>query len=336
MTRDRLILALQQEFAVRREDNLRAYDERVNDICERCQGLKPLLDARRSALMEGLRSALYPARKDTQANAGLSDTLSGYNERIAARIKACGLPQDALAPIYTCPLCKDEGYVYEPTRRMCGCFERELNQRLLTESGLQPALTFENYAETYFSDEPLVGRLSQRVLMRRNRDLCQRYADMFPETEARDLLFTGKSGLGKTFLMQSIAHRVTERGFSATYISAYKLLELMRKAYFENNSDLMEPLMLTPLLLVDDLGTEPLMENITVTQLFNLLNERQNANRHTVISTNLNVLELKTRYTERITSRLLDESRCRIVKFMGDDIRERLGKSLVAERGENA
>ena len=42
-----------------------------------------------------------------------------------------------------------------------------------------------------------------------------------------------------------------------------------------------------PLLLIDDLGTEPLMENITVTQLFNLLNERQNRGKHTVISTNL-------------------------------------------------
>ena len=38
-----------------------------------------------------------------------------------------------------------------------------------------------------------------------------------------------------------------------------KLLETMRKAYFENNSDLMQPLMDAPLLLIDDLGTEPLM-----------------------------------------------------------------------------
>ena len=110
------------------------------------------------------------------------------------------------------------------------------------------------------------------------------------------------------------------------YVSAYKLMDIMRKAYFENNSERLEPLMEAPLLLIDDLGTEPLMENITVTQLFNLLNERQNANRHTVISTNMNIAELRARYTERITSRLLDETRVRVLKFIGGDVRERLGK----------
>ena len=76
-----------------------------------------------------------------------------------------------------------------------------------------------------------------------------------------------------------------------------------------------------PLLLIDDLGTEPLMNNVTVTQLFNLLNERQLAGRHTVISTNLNPRELQERYTERIASRLLDESSCARLGFVGGDIR---------------
>jgi DNA replication protein DnaC len=78
------------------------------------------------------------------------------------------------------------------------------------------------------------------------------------------------------------------------------------------------------------------MENITVTQLFNLLNERQSAGRHTVLSTNLNLEELRLRYTERIVSRLLDETRCRVVKFIGEDVRERLGKAAGGEGGERA
>ncbi|MCE5343653.1 MAG: DNA replication protein DnaC, partial [Eubacteriales bacterium] len=103
--------------------------------------------------------------------------------------------------------------------------------------------------------------------------------------------------------------------------------DIMRRAYFENNADRLRPLIDAPLLIIDDLGTEPLMENITVTQLFNLLNERQNADRHTILSTNLNIPELKSRYTERITSRLLDARRCRIIKFIGGDIRTRLGNT---------
>lgn len=329
MTREQLILRLNQEYAARREDNLRLYEARVQAACDACEGLRPLLDARRAALMGGLRSALYPKVKSADANQTLPETLAGYNRTIAVRLAACGLPADTLAPVYTCPVCQDEGYVYDPTRRMCACFETALNRRMLDALGLQKSQTFERFDERVYGEQPVIGKLSQRTVMRRNRDLCERYADQYPATEVPNLLFTGKSGLGKTFLMQAIAHRVTQRGYSVQYVSAYKLLETMRKAYFENNSDLMLPLMDAPLLLLDDLGTEPLMENITVTQLFNLLNERQNAERHTVISTNLNLQELRGRYTERITSRLVDESRCKVLKFIGDDVRERLGKPPV-------
>ena len=337
MTRDQLIVRLQQEYATRREDNLRAYDERVNAACDACKGLRGLLDARHTMLISGIRSAMFPVKKDEQANAKLPDTLADYNARIAQSLADGGLPADALAPVYTCSICKDEGYVYDPSRRMCDCFERELNTRMLQELGLKSTQTFERFREDVYGEEAVVGRLSQRTQMRRNRDICERYADSYPNTDVRDLLFTGQSGLGKTFLMQAIAQRVTQRGYGVQYISAYKLLETMRKAYFENNSELMQPLMEAPLLLVDDLGTEPLMENITVTQLFNLLNERQNAERHTIISTNLNVMELKARYTERISSRLIDESRCRIVKFIGDDVRPKLGKpTAVSGNGVDA
>ena len=334
MTRERMVLLLQQEYGARREDNLRVYEERVREVCDRCEGLRLLLDARRAALMGGLRNALYPAQKDENSNANLTGALEIYNSKIAAALQAAGLPADALAPVYTCPLCKDEGYVYDPTRRMCSCFEGELNRRMLGELGLKPSQTFENYQDGCFSEEPVLGKLSQRVLMKQNRAICERYADSYPDTGVNDMLFTGKSGLGKTFLMHAIAHRVTQRGYGVQYVSAYKLMDIMRKAYFENNSERLEPLMEAPLLLIDDLGTEPLMENITVTQLFNLFNERQNANRHTVISTNLNIAELRARYTERITSRLLDESRVRVLKFIGGDVRERLGKPGKGGQGE--
>ena len=205
MTRERMVLLLQQEYSARREDNLRAYEERVREVCDRCDGLRPLLDARRAALMSGLRNALYPARKDENSNANLTGALEIYNTKIAAMLKAAGLPADALAPVYTCPLCKDEGYVYGPKRRMCSCFEGELNRRMLGELGLQSAQTFENYQDACFSGEPVLGKLSQRVLMKQNRSVCERYADGYPNTGVTDMLFTGKSGLGKTFLMQAIA-----------------------------------------------------------------------------------------------------------------------------------
>ena len=77
-----------------------------------------------------------------------------------------------------------------------------------------------------------------------------------------------------------------------------------------------------PLLLIDDLGTEPMMRNITVEYLFTLLNERAANRRHTVIATNLSPVELKERYGERVASRVLDRSACATLKFTGKDLRK--------------
>jgi len=328
MTREKMIAVLQDEYEARRAKNLAAYEERVDKICEKCKGLRKLIDERRSMMMGGIRNAFYADKKNEDANAGMTNALQELNAKIGALLNNCGLDASALDPIYTCATCRDEGYVYDPSRRMCECFARELNRRMLKELGLNGEQPFEKFDPEIFSgDAP--SPVSQRQMMLRSRDICEIYANTFPDTEFFDILFTGQSGLGKTYLMHAVAHRVTARGFTVEYLSAFKLLEIMRRSYFENNANPLDVLIAVPLLLIDDLGTEPLMQNVTVTQLFNLLNERQNQKKHTVISTNLTIPELKERYTERITSRMLDESRCKLLKFIGDDVRPTLKKKTL-------
>ena len=82
-----------------------------------------------------------------------------------------------------------------------------------------------------------------------------------------------------------------------------------------------DQLLSVPLLLIDDLGSEPMMRNITVEYLFTLLNERMAARRHTVIATNLSPLQLQEIYGERVSSRLLDRTRCATMRLEGKDLR---------------
>ena len=325
MTSEQILLQLHQEYARRREDNMALFESRQDEACQRCPGLRELLNARHASVMAGVRATLLTARKDASRASTLASQMAEMNRLITNKLTEGGLPADYLQPVYTCARCKDEGYVYDPSRRMCDCLKKAFNRRLLEESGLAGnANTFESFDETLFSDEPDERGLSQRKAAIAIRNACLAYADAFPNTPTRDLLLMGKSGLGKTFLLQCIAHRTAERGFLPVYISAYRLFELARKAYIENDSDILSSMMEAPLLLIDDLGTEPLMNNVTVTQLFNLLNERQMAGRHTVISTNLSMTEMQERYTERITSRFLDATGCRRLLFIGGDIRRNL------------
>ena len=330
MTSEQIILQLQQEYARRREDNLILFEERQQQACERCPGLRELLHARHSAVMNGVRATLLSSNKSPSAGAGLSNLMVDLNRQIGEKLAQGGLPADALQPVYTCPVCRDEGYLYDPSRRMCECMRKEYHRRLLAESGVsENGSSFAAFDETLFAEEADEKGRSQRKSAIAIRDACLVYAETFPSTPVRDLLLMGKSGLGKTFMLQCIARRTAERGYLPLYTSAYRLFETARKAYIENNSDLLSSMMEAPLLLIDDLGTEPLLNNVTVTQLFNLLNERQMAGRHTVISTNLSMSELQERYTERITSRFLDAASCRRMVFIGDDIRRKLKRKAV-------
>lgn len=325
MTSEQILLQLHQEYARRREDNMLLFEQRQAQACEQCPGLRELISARHTAVMAGVRATLLNARKDGGAASGMAQRMADMNRQITEKLIQHGLPQDYLQPIYTCPDCRDEGYIYDPSRRMCDCLRKAFNQRLLQESGIAGDMhTFADFDENLFSDETDERGLSQRKAAVAIRNVCEAYADSFPATPVRDLLLMGKSGLGKTFMLQCIAHRVAQRGHLPTCTSAYRLFELARRAYMENDSSILAPMMDAPLLLIDDLGTEPLMNNVTVTQLFNLLNERQLVGRHTVISTNLTMSELQERYTERVTSRFLDATGCRRLLFIGGDIRRNL------------
>jgi hypothetical protein len=68
---------------------------------------------------------------------------------------------------------------------------------------------------------------------------------------------------------------------------------------------------------------EPMLRNITVEYLFTLLNERCAAKLHTVVATNLSIIQIKERYGERVASRLLDTSKCVLIRLGGRDLRNK-------------
>ena len=138
-------------------------------------------------------------------------------------------------------------------------------------------------------------------------------------------LLGGVPALGAHLVVDSTLHakRLIQRGVNVLLISAYKFLDVARKAYMTGDTAAMDDLMSADVLMIDDMGAEPLMENITIVQWFNLINERQLRGKGTIISTNLMEDELRRHYTERIASRLLGGSQCRLIQFAGDDVRRR-------------
>ena len=318
--RNTILRELQAEYEQQRlrndQENLR---RRAHAVAV-APGLEDALDARQGMIFAGVRGIL-------SGQGGAEDMarqMEVMNLRVASLLKAAGLPEDYLEPVYRCPRCRDTGYVGDTVREQCECQRNAFYARLYQRVGLgeKAGQTFESFDLGIFPDKPLPGQpFTQRQAMAMIREVCQHYADAYPHADTKDLLLTGPSGLGKTFLVHAMAKRMLDRGLNVLVISAYRFLEVARKAYFTGDSADMDALMDADVLMVDDMGTEPLMENITVVQWFNLINERQVRGKGTVLSTNLSVKELRERYTERIASRLTDKRQCTVVKFMGDDVR---------------
>ena len=175
--------------------------------------------------------------------------------------------------------------------------------------------SFDQFRLDYYPEEN-----NARRIMEKNFRTCRRYAQEFSE-KSPNLLFSGSTGLGKTFLSACIARVVADRGYSVMYETAGQLFAVMEKARFSNDENARresEKYTACDLLIIDDLGTELPGQFVTAV-LYNLINERLLAAKPCIISTNLNTADFERRYSAQIASRLLGNYIR--VPFVGNDIR---------------
>ena len=324
MTRAEHIQALLEDYARQRADDEAALARRLEAACAKAPRIARLRQESATLALNAMRSILDQSTAEQRAAVARDMKSRGQaiNAEIRALLKSAGMPEDALDMRYRCPVCRDTGYVGEAPARFCECFEARLRLRQY-EDGSMAGVDEQNFDR--FDPSIIPEADGQRERTAQAKALCEEYADSFPGNARRNVLLCGEGGLGKTFLLNCIFERVTSRGFSAVRITAFRMFEAMRQQHLTNDDkyDGFSALIEAPLLLIDDLGTEPMMRNITVEYLFTLLNERAAAKRHTVVATNLTPAQLKERYGERVASRLLDRTATAAVQFRGKDLRQR-------------
>ena len=180
--------------------------------------------------------------------------------------------------------------------------------------------SFDRFRLDYYPAEydPDLGT-SPREIMKKVYERAVRYAQSFAPG-ARSLLFSGATGLGKTFLSACIARTVADRGYSVCYVSAEALFADFEQQKFRprEGEDVTRKYLACDLLILDDLGTE-MTTQFTIAALYQVVNTRLMESRATIVSTNLPVGELDRRYSAQIASRLLGAYT--LYKFSGKDIR---------------
>src|SRR4051794_31145888 len=126
----------------------------------------------------------------------------------------------------------------------------------------------------------------------------------------RGLWIFGDTGTGKTTLAMLVSKMALEAGHSVAIYSLPKLLARIRRTYdSEPGGDsylsFFERLTSVDLLHLDDLGVEKRSDWV-LEQLYAVINERYEARRSILVTTNLNGPELIEQIGERTVSRLLE------------------------------
>lgn len=235
-------------------------------------------------------------------------------------------------PHYDCSICKDTGYVINKdyTSSMCTClkqriFDEEYNRSNISNLKMQ---NFDYFSDILYSDEineeKYHAKISPRDNIKKIKKLCENFIQSFDNPDEKNLLFTGNTGLGKTFLSSCIANELLNKQKNVLYQTAPVMLDTIIDYRFSKSNigkNIYHNLLSVDLLIIDDLGTE-CMNQMKFTELFNIINARllnQNHVTKTIISTNLSLKNLYDTYDERIVSRIVGNYN--ICYFFGDDIR---------------
>lgn len=317
MALDGKILARARErIAHRHADNVAEHYLRQEKIYALIPEIRRI-DARLRAQMSELVGLTI------KRSADLADALRALEEEsLALQVKKAellnerGYPADYLEDIYSCPKCKDTGFIGS---EMCSCLTQEYNRQLTSEL----STLLKNNDERFESfDLSLYGEA--REAMSIVFDTCREYAASFSE-RSMNLLFQGGTGLGKTFLSACIARVVAQNGHSVCYDTAASALEAFELKKFARDAETaekaatrVEHMLECELMILDDLGTEMLTQ-ISISALYTLINTRLVEGKKTIISTNLTDAELARRYTPQICSRI--DGEFLKLPFAGTDIR---------------
>jgi len=308
--RQRLAQAREERDRENREHLLHAYEvaPRLREIDGELK--KTMVEAVRAAFSGGNASqAMAQARKNNQ-----------QLQREREWILESTFEEGYLDETPICEVCGGSGYVGSS---MCECLMELCRQEQKKE------LTFLNVGRESFDQfrleyypntvDPKTG-VNPRLVMEKTYQTCRKYAYGF-SLKSENLLFSGNTGLGKTFLSACIARVVADSGYSVVYESAGNMFSAMEKARFEGNDEnrkAAEKYTSCDLMIVDDLGTE-LPGQFVTAALYNLVNDRIQKGRPTIISTNLSSEDLARRYSPQIASRL--RGNYTRVAFLGEDIR---------------
>jgi len=225
-----------------------------------------------------------------------------------------------------CPLavCDGSGWILGPedVARPCECREPRLQRgRSRGVSSIIPP----RYRGVSF-DRPPVTEMARSLESKQAVRKVAEFTDALEQNlgGGRGLWIYGNTGTGKTTLAMLVSQAALDAGRTVAIYSLPKLLARIRRTYDsapggDSYLAFFEQLTSVDLLHIDDLGAEKRTDWV-LEQLYAIVNERYEAQRSIVVTTNLtDIGELEQQIGERTVSRLSEV--CEAIALLGSDQR---------------
>lgn len=329
---------IKNEYDRRRREALEALDDKKSDLYYHIPRLGEIEEEISRAGFRFNKAILAGSLPPDVAAAQLSETIENLNTERKNLLAEYGYGSGYLTPSFHCEKCSDTGIIQSPDSdpdTFCICYRQQLINYLYDQSNLSTigANGFESFLTDYYPDTTNVERYGIKNSPRKQisdiLDICKNFSVHFRENESRNLLFSGPTGVGKTFLAGCISMEMMKQGFTVLYQSAPALFNTIYEYRYNsaNNEDwegsIYTNILESNLLVIDDLGTES-PTGMRYAELLNIIDTRlANDTRQpckTIISTNIDLKKLFEYYDERVVSRLTGSFD--ILRFAGEDIRQ--------------
>lgn len=272
-------------------------DERIAEVYKRVPELKAISDSINS-LGRSTMSELLKNPSDISPRDRMKERFKVLQTKRSELLRANNIPEDFDKIIPQCKLCGDTGYIEGKGR--CSCYKQRVIDILYKQSNMGEILKKQNFSSfnaDYYSKAPISGynKTPYENIMLIKR-LCEDFVKNF-DSDEKNLVFYGDTGLGKTFMSSCIAKEILDRGKTVIYIRASRLFRMFDDDRFGRIEGGIDDIYSCDLLIIDDLGTESPTKN-NPSYILDLINERNDRNKKMIINTNLNYGGLENMYTK--------------------------------------
>ena len=295
---------MKQELINSALDILRIRETKAKDIAN---------ENKKKAMQDKKFQSLYNTYVENMlecAKGNLNDRdLKNSKQEMQTRLEELGI--ESIEPKFSCSKCDDTGF---SNGKHCSCLKKEISKILIKNSGFPKLNKFSDSNFEIFSNKEEIKKIYSLM-----EKWCKK------DSEKKLVYLLGNTGTGKTYLTSCMASEFISQGKIVYLTTAFNLsqdfLKFHRSFDDKQKANVFENYLETEVLFIDDLGTEPIYNNVSREYLYLLVNERNNKGLRTIITSNLEPIDLRDKYDERIFSRIMDKEHSIVLKLESSDVR---------------